>query len=335
MPIGGACTTDRQCGRCTRCDQVCQVEPINDLVLGHRDLCYLGATGSRWCAGENRSGELGLGDATDHSPPRRIPGEDGWTKLALAYGTSFGIRGGDLWSWGSSTLFPKDRGPATNIAEILTENAGSCIRHVDGTFDCDPTNTPWNLFALGDNDFCAIKLDGTLWCSGTDAMGDLGQGVLASGTKLMPTQVGVDTDWIAVSAGQQMTCAVKSVGRLYCWGDPMLTGTNKVDTMGVPTQVGTDTDWIGVRADYRKTCATKSDGSVWCWGNDTQGGYIVPDHADVPVPIRVGVFDRFVIGGHGACALSVGRWQCYGWNASGQLGQGNTDAITGFVDLCP
>jgi len=49
----------------------------------------------------------------------------------------------------------------------------------------------------------------------------------------------------------------------------------------------------------------KSDGTIYCWGY------------------------------YGYTAESAGRWQCYGWNAAGQLGVGNTFAYAGFVDLCP
>lgn len=73
-------------------------EPIADLFLGHRNMCYLGAAGSRWCAGES----AGLGVDTVTTVPRRIVGEDGWSTLFLGWNISTGIRNERLYQrWAS------------------------------------------------------------------------------------------------------------------------------------------------------------------------------------------------------------------------------------------
>jgi hypothetical protein len=335
LPLGSPCVADYECGRCARCESVCQAEPVGDVALGHRSLCYLGANGSRWCSGENTQGDLGLGDSKAHVLPKRNVGEDGWTVLSPAYHTALGLRSGDLWSWPDSASLPTDTGPATNVVEILGEDATTCVHLVGDTYSCDPSMTVWKAFAFGDDHRCGIKADGSLWCAGTDTSGDLGQGTGVAGMVLPPTQVGVATDWIAVSAGEPVSCALKMAGTIYCWGEQSLSGTNGVDPMGMPTQVGTDTDWASIKGDYHRTCATKLDGSIWCWGSDSNG-FIIPGQFDAPVPMQVpGTFDRFVLGGHHACGHSNGSWQCYGWNAAGQLGIGNANPQPGFVALCP
>jgi len=53
VEIGDWCETDIDCAGCGGCDNgVCTEQPMVDLFLGHRNLCYLTTNGTRWCAGE-------------------------------------------------------------------------------------------------------------------------------------------------------------------------------------------------------------------------------------------------------------------------------------------
>jgi len=336
VPPGGACELDLNCGLCARCEaQVCQPEPITALFAGHRSTCYLGASGSRWCAGENTQGDLGLGDAiSPHPIPSRVVGDDGYTVLYLGYYNSYAPRGARMWSWGSSQLLPFDDFDATAIASIKIDGGGTCTGMTDGTIDCDPTHTVWASWEIGQEVDCAIKADGTLWCWGTDGYNNTGHGVVAFNTVFAnPTQVGTDTDWLAVDPGMSQTCALKTDHTLWCWGASATTGTNGVDTMGVPTQLGTDTDWASLVVHYTHACARKNDGELFCWGSDPDGEP-VPGAFGVAVPTLVGTVDDYVLGGHHTCLLANGQWACYGWNAGGQLGFGTTDPVEAPTPLC-
>ena len=50
-----------------------------------------------------------------------------------------------------------------------------------------------------------------------------------------------------------------------------------------------------------------------------------------------GTYDAWIMGGHHACgkASTTGRWRCFGWNTTGQLGVGTTTNDGELVDLCP
>jgi len=60
-----------------------------------------------------------------------------------------------------------------------------------------------------------MRDDGTLWCWGANAAGQLGDGTLID--RPTPAQVGSET-WRQVATGAQSTCAIRDDGSLWCWG---------------------------------------------------------------------------------------------------------------------
>jgi alpha-tubulin suppressor-like RCC1 family protein len=154
-----------------------------------------------------------------------------------------------------------------------------------------------------------------------------------------PTQVGASTDWVDVAPGTYVTCARKVDNTIWCFGRNQETGTNNVDTLGVPTQISPDTDWMWVKSRWAHSCAQKADGRVFCWGTDFFGLDVIPGQNVVPVPTEIGTFDQFVMGGHHYCGIAAGttKWACWGWNAAGQLGNGDAvsrESIAAALPLC-
>jgi len=78
------------------------------------------------------------------------------------------------------------------------------------------TDDDWDVVSAGALHTCGIKSpEGTLWCWGNNSYGQLGLGTLDNESTI--TQVGSDTDWVEVIAGDFHTCARK-VAATYCWG---------------------------------------------------------------------------------------------------------------------
>ena len=171
-----------------------------------------------------------------------------------------------------------------------------------------------------------IKGDGTLWTWGLNAYGQLGQGDLA--TRLIPTQVGTDTDWASVAAGNYHTVAVKTDGTLWAWGYNAngQVGDGTTTTRIVPKQIGTLTNWILVDAGARHTVAMKGDASIWCWGDNNKGQLGDNTTTERHVPTRVGASNTWVMidsgAEHTAAIDSSGKLWTWGFNANGQLGDG-------------
>ncbi|HEY7611344.1 MAG TPA: hypothetical protein VH764_00005, partial [Gemmatimonadales bacterium] len=100
-----------------------------------------------------------------------------------------------------------------------------------------------------------------------------------------------------VSAGRETTCGVTTADRAYCWG------SNSGGTLGIGTATGPDI----------------------CAGNESN----VPC-SGVPTAVVGGLHFRGVsVGGAHACGITTdGLAYCWGWNGSGQLGDGTTTMRT-------
>jgi alpha-tubulin suppressor-like RCC1 family protein len=63
---------------------------------------------------------------------------------------------------------------------------------------------------------CATRVDGTLWCWGDNAKGQLGDGTTSQRTA--PVQVGAATTWTGVDLATSHSCALRSTSTAWCWG---------------------------------------------------------------------------------------------------------------------
>ena len=230
---------------------------------GYAHACGL-AGGRLFCWGDDDNGQLGSGGGpTEQLPVEVSGGVTTWSAVALGAEHSCGLRTtGRLYCWGDD-----DNGQLGNngtLADVSTPV------QVAGGF------TDWTDVAAGVDHTCARREVGRLYCWGSDGSGRLGDGGADTGS---PTPVEVNgalTTWSRfLAAGFEHTCATRTNGRLYCWGndDQGQVGSGTGDgTTGVPVQVsGGATTWSTVTAGSDHTCATRSTGRLYCWGADGQG----------------------------------------------------------------
>ena len=96
--------------------------------------------------------------------------------------------------------------------------------------------------------------------------------------------------------------------------------------------LGTDRTAVAVAAGNRNTCAILDDGSVKCWGEDSQGqlgnGASTTANQPSPVSVDLGTGRTAVaidIFGHHTCAiLDDASMKCWGLDAAGNVGNGNS-----------
>ena len=169
---------------------------------------------------------------------------------------------------------------------------------------------------------------------GTNDAGQLGlAGVERSDT---PTTVPGLDGVVAISAGGLHTCAVRSDGSVWCWGDYQWGEVgNAVDSHPVPTPIAGVTDATAVVSGSSFACAETGTGPV-CWGRNNLGQFGRPDGlgADdidlTPGPI-VGLSGGVtsLAGGswHGCATISGGGVDCWGHNFYGQLGSSRSLVI--------
>lgn len=184
---------------------------------------------------------------------------------------------------------------------------------------------------------CAIRSGGGVMCWGMNSNGLLGNGTLTNPNissprtnSLIPVPVVGITDAIAIAAGSQHTCALRSGGSVVCWGVGFRLGGGALKNSPTPVPVSGIADATAVAAGNGHTCALVSGGSIKCWGGNSEGqlGAWPPpgplSNSQIPVPIQ-GIADATAItaGFDCTCALrSGGSVVCWGGNSEGQLGDG-------------
>ncbi|HEY3417253.1 MAG TPA: hypothetical protein VGM23_10260, partial [Armatimonadota bacterium] len=185
--------------------------------------------------------------------------------------------------------------------------------------------------SAGEAHTCAISTDGKLFCWGSNASGQVGNG--SPENRSEPAAIsGIQGRVSAVSAGSQHTCALTGDGKVFCWGknDSGELGTGNTDPSPVPVQVPGLSGVTAVAAGGAHSCALLRDGSVWCWGANAQGQLGNGSRADSATPVKIpglsGV-THITAGKEHTCAIAAaGSVSCWGANDSGQAGSGSTDA---------
>ncbi len=302
------------------------------LDTGCRDVGFIGGTSSSvtpvvptvptdlypYGIGWNNNGQLGI---------------LGFGSAPLALQTSYVNEYAKVSAGERNTLFIKTNG-----------TMWSCGRNVgaigDGSFDDISVNPPvqigtgftWTDISCGYQYGLAVRQDGTLWAWGrTDNNGSLGDGT--STASASPIQIGTDTNWAKVYAGERHSMAIKTNGTLWAWGSNdwgyLGDGTQAGKTS--PVQIGTGTDWASIALGDRHSLGIKTDGTLWTWGlNDngqlgdgTSGGGNIRTS---PIQIGTGTNWKSVAAGyfHSIGLKTDGTLWSWGYGANFALGQGNT-----------
>ena len=186
---------------------------------------------------------------------------------------------------------------------------------------------------------CAILSDGTLWCWGTNTLGQLGDGTM--NPQASPTKVMLPSAAKSVSANGRIglgsfaaeTCAVLVDGSLYCWGGNTAgqlgvgdtsphVGPQHVVVPGMP-----NIKFNKVAVGGYSVCAIDSTNNLWCWGGGPIG-----DGSSSSVPIPTSIMpsvSAVALGTTHFCAIKMmtgANLVCWGDNTYGELGTNTTSA---------
>ena len=189
---------------------------------------------------------------------------------------------------------------------------------------------------------CAVLATGGVRCWGRNHHGQLGNGTTTDSTT--PVAVSNITGATSIAAGQDHTCVALSNGEARCWGwnnRGQLGNGTTTDTL-VPATVTGLTGAAAVSAGGGHTCAALTDQSVRCWGSNAWGALGNGSSAtDSKVPVMVsGISTATAISSgfaHTCATLTSGGVRCWGYNGSGQLGNGTIAASplpTVVVGVC-
>ncbi len=278
----------------------------------------LRADGTLYTWGYNTNGQLGAGPNRQLTPLQIGP-PTAWQGLGAGANSTAGLRSnGTLWTWGSNLNNLLGTGGSTYTQSTPTQLG---------------TSTAWQQISVGYWHMAAVRRDGTLWAWGDNQTGELGL-ITEEITQRTPVQVGSDTNWRSVSAGQFATFAVRTDGTLWAWGRNdygKLGDGSAVNTVRrTPVQVGTATNWQSVSSGNIHTLALRQDGTLWAWGSNSLGQLGTGSASSTPQlsPVQVGTatdWQAVAAGAYYSLALRRdGTLWAWGYNTSGQLGTGTT-----------
>ena len=223
---------------------------------------------------------------------------------------------------------------ASNTGRMVAIDSGSgdvCYRFSDGfNWKCDYDST-------------SGILQRQLWLVGINSWGQLGNGVTGGQYDSPVTTAGGGTTWCQVSVGGYTyhTQAIKTDGTLWGWGQntgsyPMLGTGDGVGYNSPVTTAGGGTNWCQVSAGYYNSSAIKTDGTLWGWGrnNTAQLGDNSTIARASPITTAGGGTNWCQVSAgdaHTSAIKTDGTLWAWGYNGAGQLGNGNTTAVSSPV----
>jgi alpha-tubulin suppressor-like RCC1 family protein len=296
------------------------------IVTGDAHTCALTAAGGVLCWGDNGSGRLGDGTATDRSTPTAVSGlQSGVAAIAAGqYHTCALTTGGGVLCWGSNASGQLGDGTTTSRATpTAVSGLGSGVAAV----------------SAGGFHTCALTAGGGVLCWGSNATGQLGDGTTTQ--RLTPAAVtGLGSGIAAIAAGYNHTCARSTGGGMGCWGNNLYgnLGDGTTTTRLWPVAVsGLGTSGVAaISVGVWHSCALTTGGGVLCWGANFWGQLGDGTTTQHTTPTAVsglgsGV-SKVAAGGNHTCAVTAGGGaSCWGWNSDGQLGDGTTTYRTAPV----
>lgn len=197
------------------------------------------------------------------------------------------------------------------------------------------TGNAWVSVSAGsDYSSCGIGADAKAYCWGSNGSGRLGDGTTDDSSLVPVAVVDGPESWSSVRVGNTHACGVGTDEEAYCWGNnasgALGDGTTD-DSSIVPVQVvGGPTSWVDVSAGFDHTCGISTDNRAYCWGNNDDGELGDGSTDDTVVPVQVqdgdnssGTWVGIVAGYDATCAIGGDdKAYCWGWDKSGQLGNG-------------
>lgn len=343
------------------------------LALGDSHTCFLDS-GRLFCFGEGGTGELGDGRLQSYAVPTLVEGATDHLAVTLGARFTCVLRGsGQVRCAGTGTSGQLGHGDFTDsdafvtvelpgpAQEIQAGHGHVCARLVDSRLFCwganaegqlgqdDPFPAPgppsalplevapgWTFSSVGPGQghTCAIRTGGSLYCWGRNSRNELGLGDASDDQLRTPQLVSSDTDFRRVRAGQHNTCALRTEGRLDCWGanDSGQLGLGDELMRDVPTLVASSV--VDFDIDTFHACVLRSEG-VACAGRGIEGalGSGPDDQLGFALAPGTDSATQVVVGRFHSCLMEPSGIACTGQNVDGRLGLGDTTGRSQFTGV--
>lgn len=222
------------------------------------------------------------------------------------------------------------------------------LTSIDTCTDCSARNESTE-FATYNTNFgrtthAGVKAsDGSLWTWGYNGYGCLGNGTSGNGTR-SPVQLG-SYSWKMVSGAYSNDgfngsfCAIRSDGRLWCWGSNQSgqLGDGTTTYRSSPVQVAGGDYWKFVSCGLGFALGIKTDNSLWAWGRNQYGmlGDNSTTYRSSPVQVAGGGSWRFIRAGvNNAYGIKKnGQMFAWGYNNNYAVGDGTSTSRSSPVQI--
>lgn len=183
--------------------------------------------------------------------------------------------------------------------------------------------------AFGDH--TCVVVSGGVKCWGANDQGQLGDGSTDESAEPVAV-VGLDSGVVAVAAGEQNSCALLASGAVKCWGKNdfgQLGDDSEVESSPEPVDVAGLTDAASIAAGLTHVCVVTTTKAMKCWGSNLYaelglGSSGNGAHTPGAVPDLTNVASIATGDGVTCAATAAGALSCWGKNADGQIGNGES-----------
>lgn len=186
--------------------EVTGLTDAKDLDATGESVCAIRASGQAVCWGNNASGQLGTGGTTAKYVPTDVSGLSDAKQISVGTTLGCAVRvSGQVVCWGNNTFGQLGDGTTTNHFTPAPVSNLADAKDV----------------SVHANGACALRTSGQVVCWGTNEHGAVGDGNGEPGKAvLMPVPaVGLDqVKSLSDSNNSDWTCAVRTNGRVLCWG---------------------------------------------------------------------------------------------------------------------
>jgi alpha-tubulin suppressor-like RCC1 family protein len=287
---------------------------------GDEHRCGVRAQQSVWCWGAGDYQQLAFYSEEPRLEPGALSMTGPFKDVVAAANYACALRSdGNVLCWGEASA-EVPVGDLAASTKMVPNESGQQAWQVPGLYAA---------ISAGKRHTCGLRTDGSVWCWGDNDRGQRGpKSEDADNEWSWLNQAVSGNDFVAVSAGGEHSCALRSDGTLLCWGannkGQLADGLG--DEQGEPVEV--DGTFVSVSAGRAHTCAITHGGALYCWGDDSDGqiGDGRANTAAKMTPVRVGAHDgwRSVSAGpsHTCGVHNDGSLWCWGRNSDGELGDG-------------